>query len=251
MRTIAGQYISTRRADSTKLRINTLFNQETAEVDKDGVLTISSFKDLRGHNEKYKPIGNDLWQSENDQDRIFAIRDSQKRVIRLALDFPGAQMERVPWYASNDWQLPVLFASLAIVVMVVLASLIRLGYRLFLRRRSRLVPQPGTIWLTWAPRTASFLWVIFIAVVAGFFSYKGDDLLPPTPTWFPWFSLINWSAGVCILFSLFAVFSAIRIWFRGDLRPVTQWKFSLVAVACAFLSWLAVFYHVIGPARRI
>ncbi len=96
MREIAGTYQSTRRADSTKLRLSQLGGQATVSVDKDGVLTVSSFKDLRGHPEKYKAVGKDLWQSE-DQERIFAIRDGNGRVVRLAVNFPGVQLERVPW----------------------------------------------------------------------------------------------------------------------------------------------------------
>ena len=250
MRDIAGHYQSTRRSDSTKLRLLNLGSQATASVDKDGVLTFSNFKDLRGHTEKYKAIGKDLWQAE-DQDRVFAIRDSRGRVVRVATTFPGVQLERVPWYASQVWQIPAIFASLGIMALVLVAFFIRVGRRIFLRKRPRWEPRPGTIYLTFAPKAASILWVVVAGSVVAVFAIGGDDMLPPTPDWFKWFTVLNWATGLCLLVSVFAVLRAMLIWFRGDLRWITKVKFTLVGAACALISGLAVFYHLIGPARRI
>lgn len=251
-RDIAGRYQTTRRADSTKLRLMDFGGgQTTAKVDKDGELTLGGFDDLRGHAQKYKLIGADLWQSENDQSRIFAIRDSKGRVVRLAMDFPGVQMERVPWYANIHWIGRAVSISIGILALVVLATLIRLGRRIFFRKRPKLQPQPGTIWLTFGPRSAAFLWIAFLCALAGVVAAQGPDALPPTPAWFRWFVAMNWVTGVCIFFSIFAVIRAVRIWFRDDLRWITRIKFTLVGIACALLSWFSYFYRLIGPAHRI
>jgi hypothetical protein len=66
VKAIKGTYQATRRADSTKLSLGNLISQADADVDKDGILKIDEFKDLRGHVRKWKPIGKDLWQDEND-----------------------------------------------------------------------------------------------------------------------------------------------------------------------------------------
>jgi CubicO group peptidase (beta-lactamase class C family) len=250
MREIAGTYQTTRRADSTKLRLDQLGGQTTATVDKDGVLTVSSFKDLRGHTEKFRAVGKDMWQAD-DQDRVFAIRDGRHRVVRLAMDFPGVQLERVPWYARSIWIVPTLLTCIGVLALVLLATLIRIGRRIFLRRRPRWQPQPGTIYLTFAPRAASVLWVVFLGGILIFFAASGDDMLPPTPTWYGWLTAVNWVTGLCLLLSFFAVLRATFIWRREDLRRITKVKFTLVGLACAFVSWCAVFYHLIGPARRI
>lgn len=251
LRDIAGQYVTTRRADSTKLRMLTIGGQSTARVGKDGVLTVSSFKDLRGHTIKWKPVGQDLWQAENDQQRLFAIRNAKGRVVRLAVDFPGVQLERVPWYADSRLVIPALCASFFIMVLVFLATMIRIGRRLFLRKRPRWEPQPGTMWLTWGPRWASVLWVLFIGCILVFFMVKGQNMMPPTPAWFQWFVVINWVTGVCLFFSLFGVIWAVGIWYHDELRWITKVKFVLVGLACAIVSAYAVFYHLIGPAYRI
>jgi hypothetical protein len=251
LKDIEGHYFSTRRADSTKLRMFNLFNQRKVSVDKDGELTIGGLKDLRGHVIKWKPIGKDLWQAEEDQTRIFAIRDGRNRVVRIAFDFPGVQYERVPWYENAIFVRSAIYASLGICALVLLATLIRLGRRIFLRRRPRLVPQQGTIWLTFFPRVAAILWTLFAGSLKVFFMVSGDDLMPPTPEWYQWFAVINWVTGFALLLSLFGVLSGIRIWWRPHTRWITKAKFTLVAVACVILSWCAVHYHLIGPARRI
>jgi CubicO group peptidase (beta-lactamase class C family) len=251
LKAIEGEYEGTRRSDSTRLRLSSLFNQHTAKVDKDGVLTIENFKDLRGHPVKWKPIGKDLWQADDDQDRVFGIRDNHNRIVRLAIDFPGVQLQRVPWYENSNILLPALAVSVLICAFVLAATLIRIGRRLFMRRRPKLMAQPGTIWLTFGPRAAAIVWTLFVCTLSTFFAIKGNDLMPPTPAWFRWFTIMNWVTGVALLLSLLAVVSAIRIWWHAHMRSITKIKFTLVGLACLFLSWFAVHWHVIGPARRI
>ena len=251
LRDIEGEYFSTRRSDSTKLRLSNLFSERRAKVDKDGTLTVENWKDLRGHAVKFRPIGRDLWQAEDDQTRIFAIRDGRNRVVRIALDFPGVQVQRVPWYENALLVLPAIWISFTICALVLVATLLRIGRRVFFRRRPKLIPQPGTIWLTFGPRCAALLWTLFLGSLVGFFMIEGDNFMPPTPDWYRWFTVINWVTGVALLLSLFAVISAIRIWFRPHTRWITMIKFTLVGIACLVLSWFAVYYHLIGPARRI
>jgi hypothetical protein len=250
LKDIAGTYESTRRDDTTKFKLSTLFSQRSASVDKDGVLKIDGVRDLRNHPIKWKPIGKDLWQAEDEQGRIFAIRDGQNKVVRLAVDFPGVQVQRVPWYENQNWVLIALWSSIGILVLVILASLTRTWRRLFQRKRPRLEPQPGTIWLTTAPRLAAFLWVIFLGVLIGYFAIKGDDLMPPTPAWFKWFVAENVFALVAIMISTIAFIAGIDAWGR-QVRVITKIKFSFVALACAFLSWFAIHWHIIGPTNRI
>jgi hypothetical protein len=160
-------------------------------------------------------------------------------------------MQRVPWYEDSRWLSPALLSAYFILVLVFLATVIRTGRRIFFRNRSRWSPQPETMWLTWGPRVASILWVVFLGGVAGYFALRGNDTLPPTPEWFPWLVATNWVTGTCLFFSFFAVLGAIGIWYHDELRWITKVKFTLVGAACLLLSVYAVYYHLIGPAHRI
>jgi CubicO group peptidase (beta-lactamase class C family) len=250
MRDIAGTYQATRRADSTRLAITNIFGQRTVTVDKDGVMQGSASKDMRGHPIKWRAIGKDLWQAEDEQARLFAIRDSSGHVVRLASMFAGAQAQRVPWYENAKWLAPALGGSLFILGIVVLTSLLRTGRRIFLRKRVRLAPQPGTIWLSWGPRFAAFCWVIVLGTVGIFFASTGDDLMPPNPQWFFWFNALNIAVAITLLMSLLAVISGIRIWTK-PLRWITKVKFTLVALACLIVSYWAIHWNLIGPTYRL
>lgn len=251
MKAIQGVYLTTRRSDSTKLAIGNLFSQRSVHIDKDGVMHIPGMHDLRGHDIKWKAIGKDLWQAEDGQQRIFAIRDSANRVVRLAVDFPGVQEQRVRWYENGKFVLPAAGASLAVLALVVIATLIRLARRLFLPKRPRWAPQPGTIWLTASPRITAWLWILFLATLSGYMAATSDDINIPTPHWYPWLVLINWVMGIILVFTFFAILRAVLIWRRADLRAITKVKFTLVALSCAILGWVAIHWNLIGPAHRI
>jgi CubicO group peptidase (beta-lactamase class C family) len=251
LKAIEGTYEPTRRGETTKLKLSELFSQRSATVNKDGVLKVANLKDLRGHTINWKPVGKDLWQAEDDQEKIFAIRDGNDKIARVAVSFPGVQFERVPWYENSKIVLPAVGSSLGILALVILATLLRVGRRIFMRRRQRLAPQPGTIWLTWGPRLAAVVWVALLGSVGGFLISQGDDAMPPTPDWYWWFQAMNWVTAVALLLSVFATISAIRIWWRSELRWITKVKFSLVGLSCVILSWLAVHWHIIGPTDRI
>ncbi len=84
-----------------------------------------------------------------------------------------------------------------------------------------------------------------------FFSAKGDDLLPPNPSWDKYLYSINVVVVLAMLLSIFAIISGIRIWRRTDMRRITRVKYSLVALACLLLSIIAIHWKLIGPVTRI
>lgn len=250
LKEIEGTYQTTRRADSTKLKIFSLASQHSASINKDGALLLEDVKDLRGHPIKFKPLGNDLWQEIDGQELLFAIRNEHGKIVRLASDFAGTQLQRVPWYESKKLVLPLLGASLLVLLAVIFAALRRFGWRLFLRKRPRPAAQPGTAWLPFGSQLAAWLWVGLFGTIFGFVAAKGNDLMPPTPAYDKYFLLINCVVAVLLLLSGFAIFSPIRTW-RGNLRTITKVKFILVALACAALSWFSIHWHLIGQISRI
>jgi len=250
LKDIAGNYQTTRRADSTKLAIGNPAGQAVAKVDKDGVLTIDNAKDLRGHTRKWKPIGKDLWQAEGDQARIFAIRDSSGKIVRLAINFAGVQLQRVPWYEHKAFVGIFLGTSLIILLLVLFASLVRFFRRLFFRQRPEVKPQPGTLWITRGPRLAAFAWIMVLVWFAALSGTLQNADLPSFPAIQRYFWLITWFSGIAVFFSIFALVAGVRIWQRADVRSISRVKFSLVAVACVFLTWCSIHWNLLGPIHR-
>src|SRR4029453_12288901 len=130
LKAIEGTYQSTRRADSTKIRLSTLMSQRSATVDKDGVLQLEDVKDLRGHIIKWKPLEKNFWQQVDGQRRLYAIRDANEEVVRLAYDFPGVQAERVRWFENAKFVLTGVGLSMLTLFAVILAPFSRTVRRL-------------------------------------------------------------------------------------------------------------------------
>jgi CubicO group peptidase (beta-lactamase class C family) len=247
---IEGVYQSTRRADSTRLKLLSLFSQRTAAVDKEGALHLEDIKDLRNHPIKWKPIDKDLWQEIDGQRRVFAIRDQTDQIVRLAYDFPGVQAQRVAWYEYKGPVLTAVAVSLLVLLAVVVTPLIRVARRMFPGHRPLPSPQPGTRWLPWTTQIAAVVWVIlFAALGSALVLLGGDDAMPPTSAWDKYLVLTNFVTSLALGFTLWVVFSAVRVWSRTGLRRITMVKYSIVAAACLILSWFAIHWHLLGPVR--
>ena len=244
-----GSYIPTRRADSTKLALFSL-QQSVASVDKDGVLTIDTAKDLRGHTYKWKPIAKDLFQQVGDQGKLFFIRDASGKIVRTASDFAGSQSQRVSWWEDARFVYCFLGTSLGIVVLVVLAALVRFVRALCFRRRPKQQPQPGTVYLTFGPLFACSAWIAVAGISFAIAKhFDSDSVIGPTTAFDKIFVFENLVALLAILLSVSAIFSGVIVWLR-DLRLITKIKFSLVALACLYLIFFALHYNILGPAHR-
>ena len=247
---IAGTYQSTRRSESNKLKIGSLIGQGEATVDKDGVMRVDEFKDLRGHVWKWKLVGKDLWQEEDDQGRLFAVRDTSGKIVRIAVSFAGVQFERVSWYENGKMILPILTGSLVIVLAVVAASLLRLGRRILLSKRPPLKQQPGSVRLPLGARLSAAAWIILTIGTAVLMSRLENETMLPTRTIDKYFVLMNLVTGIAIFLSIFSVYAGLRVWRLPDIRFISKFKFSLVASACIFLTWFSIHWHLVGSAHR-
>ena len=250
LKAIAGTYQSTRRSESNKLKIGSLLEQSEATVDKDGVLKVDDFKDLRGHVRQWKPIGKDLWQETEDQGRMLAIRDRSGKIARLAIVFPGVQFERVPWYENSQTILPILIGSLVILAAVVAASLLRLGRRIFLSKRPPLKQQPGSVRLTMGTKLSAVAWMALTAGTGVLLSRLESETMLPTHAIDKYFVMMNMVTSIAILLGVFSVHAGLRVWRRPEIRYISKLKFSLVAATCVFLTWFSIHWNLIGPAHR-
>lgn len=250
LKAIEGTYQSTRRAESTKVKLLQLGSQTKVSVDKEGVLKLDISKDLRGHIRKWKPLTKDLWQVDGDQPRLFTIRDDQGKIIRIATNFAGTQFERVPWYENSSLVLPFLLSSLVILLLVVSATVIRLGRRIFFSSRAPFREQPKTRWISTGPRLAAFAWITVLVVFVIIMTATDIDNTPPGHVFDKYFVFINILTAFAVFASLFAILPGITIWLPANLRFISRLKFSLVTLACLFLVWFSLHWHLLGPAYR-
>jgi hypothetical protein len=145
---------------------------------------------------------------------------------------------------------PVLGASLAILVLVILASLARTGRRVILPKRPAFKPQPGTLGLTLAPRLSAVAWIVLAIGTAILMSRLENESMLPSHDVDKYFVMMNLVTGLAIFFSVLAIVAGLRVWRRSEIRFISKLKFSLVAFACLFLTWFSVHWRLIGSAHR-
>jgi CubicO group peptidase (beta-lactamase class C family) len=249
LKEIEGTYQASRRADSTILKVFALVGQAHAKLDKDGVLHIDKSKDLRGHPFGWKPIGPDLWQQVDDQGKIFAIRAPDGRIERLAGSFAAAQLQRVPWYERDK----LVYWSLGICLLVGICVLHSLGLRLarrYIFHSSQPIAPPGRVALGALPVASIIYWLLLLISLGVLFSRFNDDSLPPSSSWDKFFLLGDGLFVIAVVLSVFTLVSAARIWRRPATSRFSQIKFTLVALACLYLSWFTLHWHLITPVHR-
>jgi CubicO group peptidase (beta-lactamase class C family) len=249
LKDIEGTYQSTRRADSTLLRLFALFGQSHARVDKDGVLHVDSMKDLRGHPFDWKPIGPDLWQQVDDQGKLFAVRGPNGTIERLAGAFAAGQIQRVAWYETDRVVFLILGFCALVSVCVLFNVLLRLARRFLMNSAQPIAPADRVPLTAWC-KTSVIYWLVLLITLAVLFHLFDDDSLPPTSEWEKYFLLGDILLVIAVLMSLGTVVSAVRAWRLAAVSRISQIKFTLVAFACLYFSWFAIHWHAITPVHR-
>jgi hypothetical protein len=136
------------------------------------------------------------------------------------------------------------------MLLLVIAALVRTWRRVFLHKRAKLAPSPGTAWATFSMQLAAFAvlaLLIFIAVlvshvseVTNFYQIGHLD---------PWLRVEVLLAVTVFLTLIFAFLSSLRA-LRRPLRFITRLKFSIVMLSCVYLGWFLLFFHLIARPSR-
>jgi hypothetical protein len=115
---LAGVYSTTRGARSNFLAALDLLGQEKVGVDKDGNPLIPAAKTLGGQPRKWVHIGPMTWRDADGHDILSAlVSDGQATRFSFGELSPIIDFDRTPGYRSSAWLLPLLYCSLAILLL--------------------------------------------------------------------------------------------------------------------------------------
>ncbi|MDQ2861284.1 MAG: beta-lactamase family protein [Pseudomonadota bacterium] len=244
-RTLAGYYIWNRRSDSGWLRLASyLLGQAKIATDKDGVVTVSTFRGANGAPKHWREVGPFVYQEVGGESRTAALVRGGKVVSVATDDFPPV-MALQPTTASMSaaWNLPLFIATLAILALTVvlwpLVAVVRWRYK------QRFALTGRAAWLYRAVRVVALIDLIFLlswfALVAAaevdlaFLSSGVDWLL----------RLMQFVGLVGVIGALAAVANVVVV--VGDKSRSWWAKLSsaLIAIACLATVWFAFGEHLI------
>lgn len=241
---LAGRYLFSRRSHSTFFAALNLLGQIKVSLNADGTLLIPALKNLAGQPRKWAEIAPFVWRNVDGGDRL-AAKVVNGHVERFGYDaFPFMQFEPVPWWASSGWLLPLWLASLAALMLTVLAwpvsALVRrhygVAYGLSGRegRAHRLV------------RIAALLVLAtMVAVVAlfGLMSSNFDWAGARTDGWVVILRVL--SLPVFVGGAAIAAWNAWLVLRSARRRMAKLWSVVL-AVSCLTILYVGIVFHIIG-----
>ncbi len=242
-----GYFLSSRREDSTKLRLFNAFGPREVDATKDGELTVSNAKDFRQELLKFHPIGSDSFYEEQGQSTLHFERGADGRIIGYA---GPSHSDRAPFMLHPMVLNTLTGFCMLTLLLVCLAPAERLYRRVFHRRRADVAPQPGTRWITLPLQLACLLSLVVVVQLAirlvsvsEFTNFYQIGHLDGT------FMLQNVLTTIALLAIVGGLASAWGV-LREPLRAITKVKFVLVSLACLYFAWFAIFFHFIGSANR-
>jgi CubicO group peptidase (beta-lactamase class C family) len=243
---IAGQYETSRRAQSSFASIGNLLGQGTLHLDSDGTVTLSTLKGINGEPRHWREVAPLLWREVHGTSRLAAVLGGGRVQFLFSDDNPPIlEWQPVPAAEQANWNLILLGATVAILGVTVLswpiAALIRRHYgkAFSLQGRAALLYR--------LVRVVALLNLIFLSGWLIFLLLGSKHLALLSDASDPMLRLLQ-LAGIAGLIGLIPVFVYLAWIWRNRSRGVWS-KLSNSAIACACLAtaWFAFGYHLLRP----
>ena len=244
---VSGRYVSSRRAQTTVLKVLEVLGEQKVSANADGTIGIDALKDLNGQPKKFQEIAPLMFRAEHDQDRVGFKRDESGRLL-LVTDFPVFVFQRPAWDENSSLVLPLIVSALVVLLLTLLlwpvAALVRrhYGQKLNLspdQRRVRLIVRLGCLFD-----------LLFLCSFAVFLTMSEKDIGVLSPRYNPLLRLIQIVGWLGVLGALVAVYNAFRSW-----REQGRWLWSrigdsVIALACIVFVWFVYTWNMLHLSLR-
>jgi CubicO group peptidase (beta-lactamase class C family) len=242
-RQIAGTYDSSRRPDSNILSLANLLGPVKVVVNEDGTISVTAALGVGGAPKKWREVAPYLWQDTTSTDRLAA--DVVNGVVtRFSMEpyAPIMVFQRLSTW--NALAMPLLFASLGVVLLTVLAWPVSALVRRYYGARYRLQGTDARAH-RWA-RIGSLLVLLGMGAALGLVVAMLSRL-EMTSINNDWMVIAaRLLATVALpLGAVLSVWNALEA-LRGRRRWLAKLWAVLLALSCLFLLWLGFANHVIG-----
>ncbi len=231
---VAGSYRATRSSYTTMEAVTALLGPGTIAAAPDGTLLFNSALGQR----RYAEVEPLVFRQIDGDDVMVFQADEKGRITHAAQsEYPIRAFEKLEWYESPDFQLPLLGSALVLMVSTLPVALIRLLRRSRNDKTSRL-PKIGRRILVADAGMAILFLVGFGLVFANQITFLlGDILLLRVALLFP---------VLILALSPIAVAGVLVAWRSGDWHPIVRIYYSLVTFASLVFLWVLNYWNLIG-----
>ena len=234
---LVGHYVMTRRSDSGWLRLASfLLGQGKVTADKDGIVTISTFKSLANQPKHWREVGPFAYREVGGDSRMGVAMKDGKPALIMTDDLPPVMgLQPVSPAMSAAWNLPLFYFSLAVIAVAALmwplAAIVRRRYG----HSFELTGRAATLY-----RLTRLVCVIDLACVGlwlWFLTYAESDLQAASSASDGILRLIQAVGLVGAVGALAPLANAALVLRSGDRSWWAKVSSVLIAVACVAAVW--------------
>jgi len=242
---LAGTYESSRMSDSNFIRLASVIGgQPSLTTNSGGTISFSAFDDAAGEPKRWREVAPFQWQDIHGASRLVAIVQDG-RIDKLATDDIPPVFVFSPVHAMADagWNRPLLFATLGVLLLTVLAWPAAAFLRWRYDRRFALQGRATT--LHRLSRVVALLDLCFLAGWCGIIAYGLNDLTAFDSPLDPLLRVLQVIGVVGIIGTVVPVYETFQgFWDRT--RPWwTKLASLVVALACVATVWFAFSQHLL------
>ena len=246
---MTGYYESSRRPETSFMSILSFASPFKVSVDKDGLLTASSFKGRNGAQRHYREVAPFVWRDVDSGWRL-AAKVVDGHVQRFSIDeiSPFTVYEPSRWWRSAGWLLPAVEISFAALLLTTLlwpvAAIVRRRNNLQLDlagrdERGRIVSRIAAAVVT----VVSLGWLALFTVLSSRTAMLGPSLDP-------WLFLLHLVTILGFVGGALAlIWAAATAWTGSRRWPGKLWT-SVLAVSAVVMLWMAWVYHLTSFTSR-
>ena len=239
---VAGLYLTSRRPESSFLKLSSLLGEEKVFVNPDGTISIDPFKGPNGQLLKFEEIGPLFYREVHGRAHVGFKRDATGE-MQFQLDFPFFIFQKVGFWENKYFNYTLAIYGLVMVVLTLVlwpvGALIRKHYG----RPLELSPLERKLRL-WV-RLVCVLFIIFfggwLTVLATAMSSAGAiNALAP---WIVCFGILG---VLCVFGAVFVCVNAFRTWSVPNRWIWTKLHDTALALSCLGLVWFAITWNLMN-----
>ena len=242
---IAGTYENSRRADSSFMIAEEVFNERTVSLNPDGTITLSGSRDASGHERRWREVAPFRWREVNGPHILDAqLRNGAVTAIMTDASPPISILMPASFWRSGSWNVPLFLATLAILAITVAFSVVAAILRLLFPR-----PYPYDGRAAFIQRLMPLVALadlIFLCGWAEFLSYT-DSHVQVMDSRIDWLLRVLQAIGALGAIGTVVMLLALAPELRNPrLRLWTTAEDLLVAFACLSSVWFAFSLHLLS-----
>jgi CubicO group peptidase (beta-lactamase class C family) len=238
---VSGLYKSSRRFESTFLKLTTLLGEPKVFQNADGTISVDPLKGPNGQLLKFEEISPLLYREVHGHSLVGFKRDTNGQ-MQFQMDFPVFIFQRV---SAGENKYLNYFLGIFGLVMVVLTLLFWPVGALIRKHYTRpLNLTPAERGLRLSTRLVCILFVLFLGGWM-FLLSKAEDL-EVINTLSPWITILGILGVLCVLGALLVCFNAFKGWTAPNRWIWTKLYDTALALGCIGLIWFALTWNLMN-----